>query len=311
LACTQLSTLIILSLASLIGVGAISIFNLSYNLQSVPLSIIGVSYSIAAFPTLAKLFSCGQCKEFVLEVETSAKHIIFWSVPVIVLFIVLRAQIVRVVLGSGQFDWTDTRLTAASLALFVVSVLFQSLNLLLVRAFYAANKTAKPMIVNIGTTVLSVTFAYIFYKMFINWDTFRYFLESLLRIENTKNSAIIALPLGYSTGVIIGGLYLLITFFKEYGGTLRKIFETFFRSFCAAIIMGFGTYLSLNLLDDYFSLNSVFGVFMQGFLSGIFGIFLGVIVLWLLKSPELTEVWQTLHRKIWKVKTVPAEINEL
>ncbi len=311
LACTQLSTLIILSLASLVGVGAISIFNLAYNLQSVPLSIIGVSYSIAAFPTLARLFSCGQCKEFVEEVETSIKHIIFWSVPVVVLFIVLRAQIVRVVLGAGQFDWSDTRLTAASLALFVISVIFQSLNLLLVRAFYAANKTAKPMIVNVITAILSVTFAYLFYNLFINWDAFRYFLESLLRVENITNSAIIALPLGYSVGVIVGGIYLLVSFFKEYGGTLKKIIDTFFRSFCASIIMGFVAYLSLNLFDNYFNINSVFGIFMQGFLSGVVGIVFGVLVLWLLKSPELIEVWKTLHKKIWRVKTIPAEISEL
>ena len=311
LASSQLSTLVILSIASLIGVGAISIFNLSYNLQSVPLSIIGVSYSIAAFPTLARYFASGHREKFLLEVETSAKHIVFWSMPVIVLFVVLRAQIVRTVLGSGQFDWSDTRLTAAALAIFSISVIFQSLNLLLVRAFYAAGKTAKPMIINISTALLSIFCSYVFYKLYLSNQIFRYFLESLLRVENTRDSAILALPLGYSFGVILGGVYLLIAFAKEFNTSMKLLLKTAYQSFCASIIMGFVSYLCLNLFDDLFNLNSLLGIFSQGLFSGLIGIAFGIIVLKTFGSTELEEVWQTLHHKIWKVKPVSAEISEL
>ena len=58
----HLAMIFLISMASLMGKGAISIFNFSLNLQSVPLSIIGVSYSVAAFPTLAALFSNGESK---------------------------------------------------------------------------------------------------------------------------------------------------------------------------------------------------------------------------------------------------------
>ena len=61
--------------------------------------------------------------------------------PAVVLFIVLRAQIVRSVLGSGAFDWADTKLTAAALALFSISLIAQSLNLLFVRGYYASGNT--------------------------------------------------------------------------------------------------------------------------------------------------------------------------
>ncbi len=56
LSVTQIAMIFILGLASLMTVGSIAIFNLAYSLDSVPLSIIGVSYSLAAFPTLARLF---------------------------------------------------------------------------------------------------------------------------------------------------------------------------------------------------------------------------------------------------------------
>ncbi|MFM7088791.1 MAG: lipid II flippase MurJ, partial [Candidatus Paceibacterota bacterium] len=111
----------IVSFASFLSSGSISIFNLSLNLQSVPLGIIGLSYAVAAFPTLSKAHAQGLVGNFKRELKQAANQIIFWSLPVAFLFIVLRAQIVRVILGSGFFSWDDTRLVAASLAVFSLS----------------------------------------------------------------------------------------------------------------------------------------------------------------------------------------------
>ena len=52
----QIILIFITASASLLSAGSIAVFNLSFNLQSVPLAVIGMSYSVAAFPTLAKLF---------------------------------------------------------------------------------------------------------------------------------------------------------------------------------------------------------------------------------------------------------------
>ena len=133
----QLATFFLTALASLMTRGSIAVFNLSFNLQAFPLTIIGASYSSAVFPALSRLFVQGDRREFLAKMILAARHIVFWSTPIMVLFIVLRAQIVRTVLGAGRFDWADTRLTAASLAIFMISVIGQSLVVLFVRAFYA------------------------------------------------------------------------------------------------------------------------------------------------------------------------------
>ena len=86
------------------------------------MTIIGVSYAVAAFPTLARLHARGAQEEFLQYVEAALRHIIFWSMPATIFMIVMRAQIVRIILGSGQFNWDDTRLTAAALSLFVLSL---------------------------------------------------------------------------------------------------------------------------------------------------------------------------------------------
>jgi putative peptidoglycan lipid II flippase len=53
LSATNLELIFITSFASLITTGSIAIFSFSNSLQSVPFAIVGVSYALAAFPTLS------------------------------------------------------------------------------------------------------------------------------------------------------------------------------------------------------------------------------------------------------------------
>src|SRR5690606_20597616 len=153
LASHQITIVVLVAMATLLTPGSVSVFNFAFNLQSVPLAIIGVSYSVAAFPSLARFLSAGEMDKFKKQMLSAIRHIIVWSLPVIVLFIVLRAQIVRVILGAGEFGWTETRLTAAALSLFVLSVLAQNLVQLFIRAYYAKGETVKPLIINIFSAV--------------------------------------------------------------------------------------------------------------------------------------------------------------
>ena len=184
LSLSTLSLIAIVAIASLIGTGSISIFQFSLNLQNVPLGIIGISYSVAAFPTLARFFSSDRIKDFVEYIAVAARQIIFWSLPVMFLFIVLRAQIVRVILGTGNFSWDDTRLVAASLALFAISVTAQSLILLFTRGYYAAGNTKRPLFINLFSTAVTIVCAFWFVDLFRTTPGVQYFFESLLRIEN-------------------------------------------------------------------------------------------------------------------------------
>lgn len=308
---TQLSIIVLIGIASLMKEGTISIFNFAYNLQSVPLSIIGVSYSVAAFPTLSRFFTDGRKEEFLLHIISGARHILFWSIPITILFVVLRAQIVRTVYGAGQFDWTSTKLTAAVLAIFALSVVAQSLVLLFIRGFYAMGNTKKSLYASILTGTLSIIFSFVFIKIFNSCDIFKYFIENLFRIDDTSGSEILMIALGFTLAQIINCIVLWISFEREFKDFSVPLFNTFFQSFSASIIMGFISYLGLNIFDNIFNINTLVGIFLQGFSAGIIGILSAVIVLKLLGSIELQEAWSTLHKKIWKTKTIIPEANEL
>lgn len=307
----QISFLFLASIASLMASGSIAVFNLSFNLQSVPLTIIGVSYSVAAFPTLAKMFSNGQKKEFLEQMLVATKHIIFWSFPAIALFIVLRAQIVRVILGSGEFDWADTRLTAAALALFAVSIAAQGLILLFVRGYYAAGNTKKPLILNLISASLVVVFSFILVKLFAGSAAFQYFIESLLRVEGMDGVSVLMLPLGYSLATLLNAMALWFVFQIDFSSFSKSLSRTFFQSFSASIIMGFVSYEFLDVFDNLFALNTFWGIFSQGLFAGIVGIATGVLMLALLQNEEIKEVWKSIHSKFWRANIVIAEQEEL
>lgn len=301
----NISMIFLVSFASLMTAGSIAVFNFSFNLQNVPLSIIGVSYSLAAFPILIQSFLAGEIKKFVEQVVNSAKHIIFWSIPVVVLFIVLRAQIIRVILGSGQFNWYDTRLTAAALAIFAASIVFQNMTLLFVRAYYATGNTKKPFVAKGINALLTVVLGYGFMILYQQSPMFKNVLETVLRVKDIPGTIVLALPLGWSIGEFFNMAVLWFTFQKDFSGFSKDVLKTFFQVLIASLVMGFVSYNFLNIFDSVFNLTTTFGVFMQGFLSGIFGIVFGGVVLYFLGNPELSEVWSTLHKKIWHSKVIP------
>lgn len=310
LSLSQLSGVFLVSLASLMTVGSISIFTFAQNIASVPLSIIGVSYSLAAFPTLSRHFSQNNLKDFFEQMSITVRHIIFWSLPIIALFVVLRAQIVRVLLGTGNFDWADTRLTAASLAIFALSVLSQSLVLLFIRAFYSAGHTRKPFLISIFSTLFLILASYFSVKLFYSWPTFGLFVSSLLKVEDLSGTVVLMLPLGFSLGTILSSVIYWFAFEKVFGKFGRETYHTLFVSLSTAVFVGLGSYVGLNLFKNLFNLDTLLGIFGQGLSAGILGSALGMIVLWLLRSVEFKELWQALHQKLGKVEAV-AENQEI
>lgn len=307
----QLVQMVLIRFASLYTVGSIAVFNFAYNLQNVPQSIIGASYSVAAFPTLAALYAGGKVKEFTTQISAAARHIIFWSLPIAALFIVLRAQIVRTLLGTGAFDWTSTRLVAAALALFVFSTVMQSLILLFVRGYYAVGQTKKPLFINVGSSLIIIVLVFIFAHLFETDSTIRYFFESLFRVSDVPGTEVLVLPLAYTVGMMINGLLFWYSYRRDFPGFAGPLKQTVRHSFYSAVIMGFVAYLNLEAFDDLFDINTLPGIFLQGFLSGIFGIIAGVFVLKLLRNQELSDLYNSFHAKFWRRRPIPAPPEEV
>ncbi|MCB9806162.1 hypothetical protein H6775_03325 [Candidatus Nomurabacteria bacterium] len=303
----QIIQIILLVFAGSMVVGSISIFSLSFNLQSVPLAIIGMSYSLAAFPTLARFFADGDMESFILQITKAARHILFWSIPITVMFIVLRAQIVRTILGTDQFSWNDTRLTAAALAIFSISIVAQSLALLFVRGFYSAGETKKPVYFAFISVLVTIISSFLFIYLFKNNTAFSNFLESLLKVEGLNGTVVLMLPLAFSIGQIVNAVLLWSHFDRAYKFFSNILWRSVFHSVGSSLIAGFCTFIFLRLLDNVFDLETLLGIFAQGFLAGVGGLIIGALVLLLLGNQEIRTVWKTLHHKILKTRFIGGE----
>jgi putative peptidoglycan lipid II flippase len=307
LSLSQIMLLVLVMMATTMSVGSVAVLQFAYNLQSVPLAIIGMSYSVAAFPTLASLLADKKQTEFNEYVLTALRHVIFWSTPVVVLVIVLRAQLVRVLLGSGSFDWADTRLTAAALAIFVVSLLAQSILLLIVRAFYAGGFTRLPLLVTFAGTLFSGGFAYGLYAWFLHSPSAQVFFTSLFRLENVVGSEVLMLPLGYTLGVIIEVVLMLIFAGRTFGMQLRTLVKPFTVAFVASVTGGLFAYATLLFVVEGVNQNTFVGILIQGCVAGVFGL-IGVVVAYrLLGSPEMHEIYMALKGRLRKREIIPPQ----
>jgi putative peptidoglycan lipid II flippase len=312
LACNSLAFIFLIAMASNLKSGSISLFTFAFNLQSVPVGIIGISYSVAAFPILVRSFSMKDMDNFIGQIIIAANQIIFWSLPVISLFIVLRAQIVRVVLGSNTFTWSDTRLTAAAVALFVVSLASQGLVLLFIRGYYAAGNTKKPLFINVFSSLMVVIFAYVLIHVFKTYPNVLSQLEFILRVRNVPGTIMLALPIAYTLGSLLNFFLVWILFKKEFlYGASSKLWRTFMESATASLVMGLFAYFFLGIFADIFTLTTFYGVFFQGFFSGLIGIVSGVIVLYISKNKELFDIVKALSHKLSNARILAPEQREL
>lgn len=303
----QLVLLVIVSVAGVLSVGSVSVFQFAFNLQSVPLAIIGVSYSVAAFPTLAQLYASKHMDEFAKYIMTALRHIVFWSVPVIVLCIVLRAQLVRVILGSGSFDWEDTRLTAAVFAVLITALLAHGVNLLLVRAFYAGGNTRTPFLVTLAGSLLAIGAVMFATTWYTANSALAISIAKALRVSDVAGTEIIMLGMVYAFALIIQSLVLFALAVRSFSLPTHLLGTQLRDAAIASLFGGVGAYAALQFLVSGLNTETFIGIFLQGLLAGVFGL-IGVILGYaLMKSPELHEVAGAINRKLFKTDVVAPE----
>lgn len=303
----QIVLLALFGFASAMAAGSLAVFQFAYNLQSVPLTVIGVSYSVAAFPILAELFAKQERQQFALHIVTALRHIIFWSVPAIALIIVLRAQLVRVVLGSGEFDWADTRLTAAVLALLSLSLLSQAVNLVVVRAFYAGGHTRWPFYITLFGSILAVASAYGFYSLYMAHNEIHATITSFMRLEALPGSEVLALAFGYALATIVQSLVLVVCLGQVLNVPLVWTGRSLVHAFSAAAVGGLSAYATLNFVVEGIDQEKFIGIFIQGLLAGVIGIVGTLVTYAYFRSPELHEIYASFQKKLLRTDVVASQ----
>ena len=227
LAVAQLNLWVITILASFTSEGGISIFNLSNNIQSLPIGIFGIAFAVSSFPYLAESFSKNNLNKFKDYFSKTFCKILFFVIPASILLLLERAQVVRLILGTGKFDWEDTYLTAQSLGYFSIGIFAQALIPLVARAFYSIQDTKTPVIISIISVLINI-------------------VASFILIEKMD---ILGLSMAFSISSFVNILLLLI-FLRIKVGDLNdsNIFICCIKIVSLSFIMGGVVYIILNLV---------------------------------------------------------------
>ncbi|MDP2631471.1 MAG: murein biosynthesis integral membrane protein MurJ [Candidatus Uhrbacteria bacterium] len=285
LAVNQVNFLVMTILASTLAVGSVTIIQFAYNLNFFPVGVIAVSYAVAAFPTFCELAHRKDQQDFINAFSGTIRQILFFIIPASVLFLLLRAQIVRVVLGAGAFDWEATILTADTLGLFALSFFAQSLIFVIVRAYFAKNDTLTPFVVGLVAALINVAAA----------------------LTLTQTYGVVGLAMAYSIAVMFQ-LILLWAPLRARVGSLDelRIARSLVILSTAGIFGGLATQGMKLIVVKVITLDTFFAVFAQGFIAGMVGLAVYVASAYMFKSEELSEFVRGLKKRLFK-KAHPEE----
>ena len=281
IAVNQFNLMIITIFASTLAAGSLAIFNFSTNLQSVPLSVFGISFSIAVFPALSTFAARGEKEKFVQAFSETFRQIMFFVIPLSVFMLVLRAQIVRVVLGAGKFDWSDTILTFQCLGIFVLSLFAQSAVQLLARSFYALQDTKTPFYVAIVTEAVNI-------------------LAVILLIGRVQ---VLGLAIAFSLASFVQMfllLFILRTRFDDLDD--KKIISSISKIAGASFAAGVAIQATKYLVAAFIDLDRFVDVLAQLALSGAVGVGIFLAICYALKLDEFILFKSSLSRKLFKGK---------
>ncbi|MBC7459566.1 murein biosynthesis integral membrane protein MurJ [Candidatus Saccharibacteria bacterium] len=141
------------NLASRMVSGSVRAYQQVTSLTYVPINLIGVAISTAAFPKMTERLAQGRPDLFKSELQTVLRVIIWLALPVTVIAVFGRGYLVNFIVNGGD------PYMASILAILALSILFRSVYFISARSFYANQDTKTPLYISLFTIALNITLA--------------------------------------------------------------------------------------------------------------------------------------------------------
>ncbi len=285
----QIDATIDLSLTSLLGGGAYTVFYLAQHLQLLPVSVLGIAIGQASLPYLSELFQENKIDEFKKIVTSTIFNLFFLIIPISGFLIFARTPLVRFFFGGQMFDWEATVLTAFTLSYFAFSVPFHGIYYFLTRCFYAVLDSRTPFFIGVGAIVINLTL-------------------SLLMILVFK-LPVWSLALAFSSSMIINVTLLYLFFYKKIGGLeLKELVTETFKIASVSLFSCVISYYLLKLFDGLiFDTTRTINVF---FLLATVGLIYFLLYLFLSWIFEIKEIY-LISKLMTKAKEYQKKILEI
>ena len=151
-----INSIIETSLSSQMIVGTVRAFQQTMSLHLVPINLIGVAISTAAFPDMSRRLGEGKVDLFKKDLSLVVRSIIWLALPVVLITYFARGYIIAFIKNGGD------SLMSEILAILVLDIFFQSIYYIAARSFYAQQDTKTPLFISASMIALNIILAFWF-----------------------------------------------------------------------------------------------------------------------------------------------------
>jgi integral membrane protein mviN len=264
-------SLVEVNLASRLGDGVIRAYQQALTLHMMPINLIGVAVSNAAFPQLTEHLGNNRQDLFQKDLRQLLRVIIWMALPVSVITFFTRGYVVHFIRNTGD------PMMAGILGCLVVAILFRTIYHMAARAFYAQQDTKTPLNISFAAIGLNVVLAIV--------------LSMVLKM------GAYGLAWAQSTVAVIEVVILFVVLEKR----IPHLFDTSFvaavlRMIVASTVAGIVCYLMLQVLPFRESDSSFFSAFPKFMIiAGVSFLAYGVMSR-MLKLPEVEPIIRQVNK---------------
>lgn len=161
-----INTMVNMFLASFLNGGqAVSALDYANKLYIIFVGVITYAISNLIFPSISRLAAeKDKKKEFTQVLKTAVSCVLFILLPIMLIFVFERVEIIKLVYERGAFGAEQTKLTSTALLWYSFGMLGYGLQEMLNKAFYAEQNAKIPMRVSIVGITLNIALSFIFVR---------------------------------------------------------------------------------------------------------------------------------------------------
>lgn len=141
------------NITSRMAAGTVRAYQQATTLHMVPINLIGVAISTAAFPKMSERLSQGRPDLFKKEFQSVLRVIIWLALPVATITFFTRAYLANFVYNGGTSRISDI------LGMLTIAIFFRSIFHIASRSFYAQQDTKTPLYISIVSVGLNIFLA--------------------------------------------------------------------------------------------------------------------------------------------------------
>jgi putative peptidoglycan lipid II flippase len=270
----QINIVIITMIASFLPAGSVSYLYYSDRVFQFPLALFGIALATASLPAMSDQVAQNKMDDLKETLSHSLRLIFFITIPAMVGLAVLGIPIVRILFQRGEFSAEATLLTAKSLLWFTVGLWSVAGVRVVANVFYALQDIWTPVKVAVVSIIGNLVLCLVLMKPLQHGG----------------------LALAVSLSSMLNLMILLVMLRMRLGRLgIRKVVFSSFKALVCSAVMGMAVYFTYHSefwTTHQFPANGVV-VLAASIVSGVFVFF---FCSYLLKSDELSSLWEGVKR---------------